>query len=416
MSDKHHHHPVYLFTIDSLRADFFDSDHFPSCWDRFASDFARFTNAYANGIATPLAFPSILADDLVSGNGVLDEDVTTLAERFPERAIAVRNNVHISRERGYHRGFAQFDLDMSARDYVDRAIALRCFRQNSAKHLRRKAPAVRDPVVPLPYRPAERMEYEIKQVMRATSPAFLWSHFMDPHGPYHPDLVFDREIPVSFDPEEFKHAQRQWDDDDKLDSETVEKMVRIYREKIRYLDRHLQALFEWLEATGRYRDALIIVTADHGQLLGENGRYGHDWDNLPVDELLRVPFLVKYPDGSHASDVFSHPVQHLDIHATMADHAPTDIGINPDSNRLTDPSDRFIIAKSNAAIRGLSADGEVLRELDGELTMSGDVDSALADKVRSAQPAHVTNDVGQGAMTKEERERVNKQLEDLGYL
>ncbi len=42
-------------------------------------------------------------------------------------------------------------------------------------------------------------------------------------------------------------------------------------------------------------DPLIIVTSDHGQLLGDDGRYGHGFS---LDEaLLRVPLFVRFPGG-----------------------------------------------------------------------------------------------------------------------
>lgn len=43
-------------------------------------------------------------------------------------------------------------------------------------------------------------------------------------------------------------------------------------------------------------DPLVIVTSDHGQLIGEGGRFGHGWS---LDEaLLKVPIFVRLPKGS----------------------------------------------------------------------------------------------------------------------
>jgi Sulfatase len=48
-------------------------------------------------------------------------------------------------------------------------------------------------------------------------------------------------------------------------------------------------------------EPLIIVTSDHGQLLGKDGRYGHGFS---LDEsLLEVPLLVRYPGGGAGPDV-----------------------------------------------------------------------------------------------------------------
>ncbi len=42
-------------------------------------------------------------------------------------------------------------------------------------------------------------------------------------------------------------------------------------------------------------DPLVVVTSDHGQLLGEGGRYGHGF--FLDGELLRAPLYVRYPSG-----------------------------------------------------------------------------------------------------------------------
>lgn len=415
MSDMNDHPPVYLFTIDSLRADFFNEDLFPRCWDRFTGDFAWFSEAYANGIATPLAFPSILADDRVTGNGVINSDATTLAELLSAPTVALANNVHLSSERGYDRGFSQFDIDIDFSGYVKRALSLNCFRKNMLEHVRRRLPLVGTPVAPILYRPAERMIFDVKQSIRSVDPEFLWGHFMDPHGPYHPDLVFDRELGVSFSDGSFENIHQQWKNDAKIDDETLGSLIQIYEEKIKYLDHNLAELFEWLEATNRYDDALVIVTADHGQFIGEGGRFGHDWRNLPEDELLRVPLMVKFPDYSYAGDNFSHPVQHLDIHSTIAKHALPNDDVDVEGCPLTETDNRFIIAKSNSAIRGISPDGEILRNVEGSVEITGNPDQELVNRVKSCVHASVTNDVGQGEMTEEERQKVNERLEELGY-
>lgn len=47
---------------------------------------------------------------------------------------------------------------------------------------------------------------------------------------------------------------------------------------------------------GRFpKDTLYIVTSDHGQLLGDKGRYDHGY--FLDDALLKVPLYIKYPEG-----------------------------------------------------------------------------------------------------------------------
>ena len=52
-----------------------------------------------------------------------------------------------------------------------------------------------------------------------------------------------------------------------------------------------------------FGNSLIIITSDHGQLLGEHGRIGHG--AFLYDELLKVPLLIKYPE--------KYKIRHVEI-------------------------------------------------------------------------------------------------------
>jgi arylsulfatase A-like enzyme len=54
----------------------------------------------------------------------------------------------------------------------------------------------------------------------------------------------------------------------------------------------------FLKQAGIYDDALVIVTADHGEAFLEHGRVGHN--STIYGEMLRVPLLVKLPSAWRA--------------------------------------------------------------------------------------------------------------------
>ena len=99
---------IVLITIESLRGDYFDKRYFPKCWGTFNTDFCEFTDAYSNGVATPLSFPSIHTGYPVTGGGSLQEESQTIAESVKEYSWAISNNPHLRGERGYDRGFDEF--------------------------------------------------------------------------------------------------------------------------------------------------------------------------------------------------------------------------------------------------------------------------------------------------------------------
>jgi hypothetical protein len=64
----------------------------------------------------------------------------------------------------------------------------------------------------------------------------------------------------------------------------------------RHADLAISRALDIVESMGRFpRNTLYIVTSDHGQLLGEAGRYGHGY--FLDDASLKVPLYVKYPEG-----------------------------------------------------------------------------------------------------------------------
>jgi arylsulfatase A-like enzyme len=66
-----------------------------------------------------------------------------------------------------------------------------------------------------------------------------------------------------------------------------------YDSEIRYIDHYLGELTRELDSRGELDETVIIVTADHGELLGEHGLTTHG--NSLYLQLLRVPLVVRFP-------------------------------------------------------------------------------------------------------------------------
>ena len=87
-----------------------------------------------------------------------------------------------------------------------------------------------------------------------------------------------------------------------------------YDPAIRYTTDELGALFEDLDARGLYDDALVVLTADHGEELFEHGGFSHGYSLH--EELLHVPLLVKLP-GQRRGGVVRAPVSVQDVYPTV---------------------------------------------------------------------------------------------------
>ncbi len=121
----------------------------------------------------------------------------------------------------------------------------------------------------------------LEQRSGADAPLFLFLNYYDPHLPLVPPPGFrERYLPAGKAPEELPRE---------------EALSALYDGEIRFMDHHLGLLFRELQARGLWDDAWVVVTADHGELLGENGRIGHGRTLTRAE--LHVPLLVKPPRG-----------------------------------------------------------------------------------------------------------------------
>jgi arylsulfatase A-like enzyme len=93
-------------------------------------------------------------------------------------------------------------------------------------------------------------------------------------------------------------------------------LVPFYDAEIAFSDQAVGEVVRWLESTGVLDDTLIVVTSDHGELLGEQGRFSHQ---LYVDEpLMHIPLIVKLPHDQQAGTVIDSPlVSNMDVYTTL---------------------------------------------------------------------------------------------------
>ncbi len=137
---------------------------------------------------------------------------------------------------------------------------------------------------------------------REEKPLFLFLNYYDPHSPYNP-------------PERFARTFVPAGPDLRGRTVTLEERVALYDGEILYMDRYIGRLFKELKALGLYDDALVVITADHGELLGEHGRFGHG--NYLHQEEIHVPLFVKYPAGEVGPARTDASVQLVDVMALL---------------------------------------------------------------------------------------------------
>jgi arylsulfatase A-like enzyme len=131
-------------------------------------------------------------------------------------------------------------------------------------------------------------------------PWLLFLNYFDPHGPYRPPPRHARVMLAGEPPP--RGMARQW---------------ALYDAEIRFVDEQLGLLFAEIRRLGAWDATWIVVTADHGELQGEHGRFGH---GLTLsEEEVRVPLVVKPPAGHARPGRVAEPVSLADVVPLLLD-------------------------------------------------------------------------------------------------
>ena len=100
-------------------------------------------------------------------------------------------------------------------------------------------------------------------------------------------------------------------------------------ESVRQVDECVGQFISFLQRANLYDDSIVILTSDHGDSLGEEGRWGHSYFMVP--EVMRIPLIVHLPPalrGRVATDLnrvsFSTDITPT-LYALLG-HASADLG------------------------------------------------------------------------------------------
>lgn len=406
---------LLLLTIDSLRRDRFTENLFSESWDMFKTDFVYFDNALANGVATPLSFPSILTGHPVTGDGTISPEHPTLAELYDGYTWAMSNNPHLRADRGYDSGFEFFA------DSMEEVENEKPGSDRSPQLLRSVYQTIKSTITmddkPNLSPPPNSAEHVLQLLRRGMdgSHGLFWSHFIDPHYQFKPQKIRDKGISTEYTNSEILAMNERYIEGDPNPND-IDFLSRMYDEQIAYLDRQLATFFEHLQDEGRWDETMIVLTADHGESFGEQDIYNHQWDADPVDQLIRIPLLVKYPQNKRGGKTNSHLVQNADILATLSEIFKWDYDWPENTRPLTHTEQRTVISKSTGAVRVTTENGTGIRRRDGTLHVNGRVRQDAMSKLMSASIPAVEKLSGDVPGRKDDdRQAVEKRLERLGY-
>lgn len=99
----------------------------------------------------------------------------------------------------------------------------------------------------------------------------------------------------------------------RMTPETTAGLRAVYLGLLAEADHHLGRILDWLDETGQAERTLVVLMADHGEMLGDQGFWGKD--NV-LAAAHRVPLLVRGP-GVAAGHRVAAPVSTVDVTPTL---------------------------------------------------------------------------------------------------
>lgn len=353
-----------MVTVDCMRADHvgFMGYHRPTTpfFDSLSADSFIFPAAIVAGTPTYFSLPAIMASrhPLALGRdvvGIAPEELTlagVMKKAGYATAAFAAANPYIASCFGYDQGFDVFH------DFLDSGPSARPAEENRSApangwlgKVNQRIQRARSRIGPLgliydelyfqycqrstpvadsldELRRFPSAEIVVEQARKwldsiGSSPVFLWLHLMDPHSPYYPKkqalalLEKDR-----FTPFEARYVNSHWNRSDlgpRRLARHREEIIALYDAGIRWVDFQIGCLVDYLKASNRWEDCILVVSADHGEEFSDHGGRFHPPSRV-TEELIHVPLLLRVP-GQEKVVLGNTPFSMLDLAPTLLEIA-----------------------------------------------------------------------------------------------
>jgi arylsulfatase A-like enzyme len=316
---------ILLVVIDTARADRFSTNGYARdttpAIAALGRDGAVYLNAYATSPWTLPSHASMFTGLYPSSHGAdsgrlkLDDQLPFLASRLKAAGystIACVANPWVGKDYNFHIGFDIFDeiwreVGDSAEDAGAATISERMTLWLSRRARNEKARA---------------------------KPFFVFINYFEAHLPYNPpEPERSRFLARGRGPqagagseaeqEAVEHLRRFSPKDIVRQILGVESLSRdgfrilsdLYDGEIAYVDRRLGEVIAQLRQHDLLDDTVIVVTSDHGEMLGEHDLVDH---RLSLYEpVLRIPLVIRYPWAVRAGQRLDAPVLLQDLYPTL---------------------------------------------------------------------------------------------------
>ncbi len=296
---------VLLIVVDSLRSDHLSCNgyHLPTSpyLDRMASEGALFKATIATSTWSVPTHASLFTGLYPSSHGafslysVLPENIPTLAEILYKKgysSLMLYNNPLLGKAANLNRGF---DLALGVEHHNKTSFTLERLYK---RFITKSSPS--EAIITLASRWAN---YCLKNDI----PYFVFMNLFDVHYPSIPKKPYFQDFVKSIEVNKVNHSlvrafskrmksrKRKLELFSRLSSVDMEYLIRAYDSNIRYVDKLVEDLMRKLKNKEKSKNTLFILTADHGEYLGEIDFMGHLIDKL-YNPVLKIPLIFHFPE------------------------------------------------------------------------------------------------------------------------
>jgi arylsulfatase len=158
-------------------------------------------------------------------------------------------------------------------------------------------------------------------------PFFLYVSYLEPHSPSLLIEMYRRmfdpaKMPIPPLPDKTSSGSKRSADNrhEVADPEIVRAMTAAYFAKVQVVDENIGRVLNKLEAQGLTNNTIIVFSADHGNMLGDHGRW---FKGVMQEGSSRVPLLIKAPPAHPSARIFNggkvieEIVENIDVMPTL---------------------------------------------------------------------------------------------------
>jgi len=157
---------------------------------------------------------------------------------------------------------------------------------------------------------------------QSDQPVFAYTTLLHPHTPYYaPQWCFDhvfkgeRIDPLSFDIQADVHA---WINGDYGPAESaLDSLKKCYQAELLYGDHLVGGFIKKLKNEGLFKNTILVITSDHGEMFGEHGQLNHGMTTW--EEVCRLPCIIHYSGRPDLKKDFNHLSSNLDLLPSLFD-------------------------------------------------------------------------------------------------